>query len=217
MCKAPGGRVPRKRVLTPFLILCKAPGGRVPRKRVLTPFLIGPTPSMSSAVMAPPTRPCKDSAEGLPNVKLLPIQPSERFNELMNCADIHLLPQRSDAADLVMPSKLTGMLATGRPVVACASPGTQIADVVAGHGIVVPPGDVDAFHQAIMTLASDPQLRRKLGQAARQYAVTNLGRDAILRKFFRAFEGSLWRRRDWKTSIGPRMPSRSTKKFKRLR
>ena len=31
-------------------------------------------------------------------------------------ADIHLLPQR--AADLVMPSKLTGMLASGRPVVA---------------------------------------------------------------------------------------------------
>ena len=56
----------------------------------------------------------------LPNVKLLPLQPAEKLNDLLNLADIHLLPQRADVADLVMPSKLTGMLASGRPVVATA-------------------------------------------------------------------------------------------------
>jgi len=49
--------------------------------------------------------------------------PAERLGELLTCADIHLLPQRADAADLVMPSKLTGMLASGRPVVATAHAG----------------------------------------------------------------------------------------------
>jgi hypothetical protein len=39
----------------------------------------------------------------------------QRLNELLNLADIHLLPQNARAADLVMPSKLTGMLASGRP------------------------------------------------------------------------------------------------------
>ena len=55
---------------------------------------------------------------GLPNVRLLPLQPSERLSELLGMADIHLLPQSPDAADLVLPSKLSGMLASGRPVIA---------------------------------------------------------------------------------------------------
>ncbi len=78
----------------------------------------------------------------LRNVSLLPLQPIERLNDLLNAADIHLLPQSPDAADLVMPSKLTGMLASGRPVIAVAPAGTQIAEVVAGKGIVFPRSDV---------------------------------------------------------------------------
>ncbi|MDV6032216.1 MAG: glycosyltransferase WbuB [Phycisphaera sp. RhM] len=126
-----------------------------------------------------------ESSRGLSNVQFLPPQPMESFNELMNCADIHLLPQRADAADLVMPSKLTGMLATGRPIVACASIGTQIADVVAGHGMVVPPADSDAFCDSIVSLAGDRSLRETLGAAARQYAIKHLGRRSILAQWIR--------------------------------
>ena len=124
-------------------------------------------------------------AAELPNVLMLPVQPIEVFNDLMNCADIHLLPQRADAADLVMPSKLTGMLATGRPVVACASPNTQIAKVASHRGIVVPPGQVEPFFQAISLLAEDSDLRMQLGARAREYAVKHLGKSAILHQFLR--------------------------------
>ena len=49
---------------------------------------------------------------------------SQRMHQrLLATADIHLLPQRADAADLVMPSKLTGMLASARAVVATAHVG----------------------------------------------------------------------------------------------
>ncbi|WP_404308824.1 WcaI family glycosyltransferase [Neorhodopirellula lusitana] len=123
------------------------------------------------------------ACDPLPNVQLLPVQPFDRFNALMNCADIHLLPQRAGAADLVMPSKLTGMLATGRPVVACASPGTQIADVVEGRGIVVMPDDAEAFADAIARLTADEGLRVRLAKAARQYAVDFLSQEAILKQF----------------------------------
>ena len=124
-----------------------------------------------------------DSASDLDNVQFLPVQPFERFNELLNCADIHLLPQRGDAADLVMPSKLTGMLATGRPVVASAAYGTQIADVVRGRGIVVPPADAKAFGEAICRLVENSALRSEMGTAARTYAVKHLSRDSILAQF----------------------------------
>jgi len=124
-----------------------------------------------------------EKVKDLPNVSLLPFQPTERLNDLLNLADIHLLPQRADAADLVMPSKLTGMLASGRPVLATAHHGTQLASALRGLGIVVPPGDPDAFVSAVLELAADKDLRLMLGQEARRYALTHLDSLVILDQF----------------------------------
>jgi colanic acid biosynthesis glycosyl transferase WcaI len=124
-----------------------------------------------------------EKSRGLQNVILLPFQPSERLNDLLNLADIHLLPQRADAADLVMPSKLTGMLASGRPVLATAQEDTQLANAMRGLGRIVPPGDLDAFVSALVELAGNRDLRLMLGREARRYAVSNLHRDEILQRF----------------------------------
>lgn len=115
----------------------------------------------------------------LPNCHVLPLQPVALLNELLNVADIHVLPQRADAADLVMPSKLTGMLASGRAVVAMARPGTSLHEVVADYGIVVPPEDGAALAGAIAALAGDPARRAALGRAARRYAQQNLSPESI--------------------------------------
>ncbi|GGH16211.1 glycosyltransferase WbuB [Silvibacterium dinghuense] len=127
-------------------------------------------------------RPLERFAGSLPNVSLLHLQPRARLNELLNAADIHLLPQRADAADLVMPSKLTGMMASGRPVITTAVPGTQLADAVEGCGLVVPPGDVQAFTQAILALADARAERLEMGRTARCYAEEHMGRDYVLRR-----------------------------------
>jgi colanic acid biosynthesis glycosyl transferase WcaI len=141
-------------------------------------------------------RPTLESlVSGHSNVTLLPLQPLERLNDLLNAADIHLLPQRAGAADLVMPSKLTGMLSSGRPVVATADPGTQVARVVAGDvpgeacGIVVPSEEPGALHAAVKRLLADPALRRQLGANARCYAVRHLGRQQVLEQFERDLTG----------------------------
>jgi colanic acid biosynthesis glycosyl transferase WcaI len=128
---------------------------------------------------------------GLGNVSLLPLQPLEKLNELLNAADIHLLPQKEGAAALVMPSKLTGMLASGRPVIATASPGTQVADAVSGCGINIAPGDPNALLDAVLALASNATLRRELGLAARLFAEENLGREQVLRRFEAAMQSLL--------------------------
>jgi colanic acid biosynthesis glycosyl transferase WcaI len=123
---------------------------------------------------------------GLDNVLFLPLQPLSRLSDLLAMADVHLLPQRADAADLVMPSKLGGMLASGRPVVATAAPSTEVADVVerqAGAGLVVPPEDPQAFARAMLQLASDPALRQAMGRRGRAFAETELDRQAVLQQF----------------------------------
>ena len=120
---------------------------------------------------------------GAENVTMLPLQPFDKLNDLLNTADIHLLPQRSDAADLVMPSKLTGMLASGRPVVATAAQGTQVALALETCGVAVAPGDSSALLRAVHALADAPERRRVLGEAARAYAVEHLGKERVLERF----------------------------------
>ena len=120
------------------------------------------------------------ACEGLPNVHLLPLQPLERLGDLLCMADLHLLPQSADASDLVMPSKLSGMLASGRPVVATTVPGTEIAMVLELCGVVVPPDDSDKLSVAIAALASDPAQRERLGRQGRHYAELHLGKTAVL-------------------------------------
>jgi colanic acid biosynthesis glycosyl transferase WcaI len=132
-----------------------------------------------------PERSVLSAIEGLPNVRLLSLQPLDRLNDLLNIADIHVLPQRANAADLVMPSKLTGMLASGRPVVATAHTGTRIADVVQQCGRVVPPGDASALAESILALARDPASRRKLGLAARAFAMEHMDAERVLAQFER--------------------------------
>ena len=128
---------------------------------------------------------------GRRNVTLLPLQPLERLASLLNAADIHLLPQRGGAADLVMPSKLTGMLSSGRPVLTTADAGTMLATVIAGdethgaHGMSVPPGNDDALLDAARVLVNSPSLRRTMGANARAYAVRWLGREEVLVRFER--------------------------------
>jgi colanic acid biosynthesis glycosyl transferase WcaI len=120
---------------------------------------------------------------GLKNMFWIPLQPVNRLNSLLNLADIHLLPQRADAADLVMPSKLTGILASGRPVVATAAKDTEVWQVMQGRGLIVEPGDAKAFANAILNLSKDSAQRQALGVASRSYAVTHLDYEKIMENF----------------------------------
>lgn len=119
-------------------------------------------------------------AEGLGNVQLRDLQPAEHMGAMLAMADLHLLPQIAGAADLVLPSKLTNMLASGRPVVTTAAPGTGLYNEVDGCGICVPPDDAQALAQAIAALVDDPGRMARLGHAAADRAAERWQQDAIL-------------------------------------
>ncbi len=121
----------------------------------------------------------ESSARDLGNVRFIDLQPAEQLNVLLNMADIHLLPQLRGAADLVMPSKLAGMLASGRPVIAGAARGTEIAAVVEGRGLLTEPECALGFANAILELAADEVKRVALGLAGREYAERTLSTSAV--------------------------------------
>lgn len=133
------------------------------------------------------------TSSGYNNVMFLPLQPLDRLNELLNLADIHLLPQRAGVEDLVMPSKLGNILASGKPVVATAGPDSQIARSVGDAGVVVAPGDVDSFIREIERLADDPTLRLRFGKNGREFVLGRLEKETTLSKVFSSYLKSMQR------------------------
>ena len=131
---------------------------------------------------------------GLNNVLFLDLLPLDRFPALMRAADVHILPQRADAADLVMPSKLCAMAACGGAIVATASAGTELATVVGRFGVVVAPGHAEALANAVVRLAKEPIERDRLGGLARDYAVCHWDRLGVLREFSELVDMGAWSR-----------------------
>lgn len=125
------------------------------------------------------------SAAHLDNIQFQALQPHDRLSELLGNACVHLLPQIASAADLLLPSKLTNMLFSGRPVVATAARGTGLAGEVEGCGLVVEPGDTVMFARAIERLLDEPELRASLGGEARRRATDRWSRERILARFER--------------------------------
>lgn len=121
----------------------------------------------------------------LANVRLLPVQPTERLGAMLAAADVHLVIQRAAAADLVMPSKLTNILSAGRPCLATTESGTALASVLAqsGAGVICQPDDAAALAGAVRALADDQPGRRRMGYNARQYAQRSLDQEVILADF----------------------------------
>jgi colanic acid biosynthesis glycosyl transferase WcaI len=122
-----------------------------------------------------------EATAGLAQVRLLPLQPVERLNDWLNLADVHLLPQKAGAADVVLPSKLLGILASGRPVVASSPAGSELGDLAEQAGLRVDPEDPIAFTTAVRRLVDDRPLRQRLGGRARELAVERFGQEAVLR------------------------------------
>jgi len=124
-------------------------------------------------------------ADGMRNICFLPIQPIDRFNKLLNTADIHLLPQSNDAEDLVMPSKLTGILASGGIVITTTRKDTELANVVLkAGGMVCTPGDSSKMSKLIKNVSTNRLLHSEKRISARNYAISNLSKEKILNNFY---------------------------------
>ena len=128
---------------------------------------------------------------GLDNVTFLPLQLNSRLPLLLAAADLHLVVQRREAADLVMPSKLTNIMAAGRPFIATAARSTELGRVTTESraGLLVPPEDGRALAQAVLALAQDPGARKEMGIRARRYAEAFWDRERILGQWEEVLEG----------------------------
>ena len=122
-------------------------------------------------------------ARNLTNIQFLPLQPFDKLNRFLNMADIHLVIQKANATDLVMPSKLTAILAVGGVAIITANKGSSLFDVVKMHnmGVLVEPENPAAFINALDETLKGNQVI--INRNARLYAEKYLSIDEIFRSF----------------------------------
>ena len=119
----------------------------------------------------------------LDNVRFLPLQPVEQFNHFLNMADVHLIIQKANAGDLVMPSKLTTVLAVGGLALITAEPGSGMYALVREHrmGLLVPAENQPALNAGIRAAVAAPHA--DLRQNARHYAEQHLALDSVMQAY----------------------------------
>ncbi len=123
----------------------------------------------------------------LENVFFMPLQPMETFNHFLNLADVHLVIQKANASDLVMPSKLTSILSSGGLAVITANQGTSLHTVVQEHdlGILVEAENQQALTEGIRRALATEQ--EQVVPNVRGYAERYLSLEKIMRSFELSF------------------------------
>jgi colanic acid biosynthesis glycosyl transferase WcaI len=105
--------------------------------------------------------------------------------DLLCSANLHILFQKNDVIDTVMPSKLLGMMASSVPSVVTGSLESEVAKVFdKSHGGYF--FDSDEFTKvidAIKILVEDKELSITMGENAREYIVENFSSKKVLKNF----------------------------------
>jgi len=131
------------------------------------------------------------AAAGIPNVRFLPFFPGSKIPSVLAAADAHVITVKRGLEGVVVPSKLYGILAAGKPIVAVAP---RECDVVslgekAGFAISADPDDAAAFAAAVREIWRDTKKLEGMGKAALAVA-PQYERGGELRKLVAILEGA---------------------------
>lgn len=123
------------------------------------------------------------NAAGLQNILFKPLQPLHRLAACLAAADVHLVLQKRAAADLVMPSKLTNILAVEGHAIITAEPGTTLYELVAENqlGTLVEPENPAALREGIEAIIDGHRQYDIAG--AKHFVYHHLMKDKILNTF----------------------------------
>jgi len=108
------------------------------------------------------------AATGVPNVRFLPFFPSSKISSVLAAADAHIITVKRGLEGVVVPSKMYGILAAGKPIVALAPRECDVVSIgeAKGFSISADPNDPAQFADVVEQLIRDPERVRRMGAAA---------------------------------------------------
>jgi colanic acid biosynthesis glycosyl transferase WcaI len=136
---------------------------------------------------------CQKSAQQIPGQPVLFHSPwaAEETSEVLRAADVLVLPTQREQSLASVPSKLLSYMLAGRPVLATAVPGSDLANLLSRSqcGWVVEPDRPDLLAAQIKEVTQlDPAERQRRGNSGREYVLRNFAKDVCLPKVIRILE-----------------------------
>jgi glycosyltransferase involved in cell wall biosynthesis len=124
------------------------------------------------------------AAAGAGNIRFLEFFPASKIPSVLAAADAHVITVKRGLEGVVVPSKMYGILAAGKPIVAVAPKETDAVSlgIQRGFAVAADPDRPAEVVSAVRALASDPSKLKKMGDAARA-AAPEFDRAKELQKF----------------------------------
>lgn len=118
-------------------------------------------------------------------VRFLPYQKRSRLPLSLSSADVHVVGLAKGLSGYVVPSRLYGVLAVGRPVIVAAEDESETARLVreVGCGIVLPPGRPDLLARAIREAADGAFALDEMGALGRAYVERDADRVVAMERY----------------------------------
>jgi putative colanic acid biosynthesis glycosyltransferase WcaI len=112
------------------------------------------------------------AARGLDNVRFFPYQPKSELDDSFATADVFIVSLKPGIEGYIVPSKVYGILAAGRPFIAAVDPSCEAADIAREHrcGVVAVPGDAADLASQVLALYHDRGKTAEMGARAREAA-----------------------------------------------
>jgi len=126
---------------------------------------------------------------GLTNVTFLPFTPKERLRESFASADAFIISLQRGLAGYIVPSKLYGILASGRPYIAAVEEGCEVAAITTRHecGRLAEPGNAQDLADQILAFYHDRAMTSRCGANARS-AGLSFDRRAQVARYYEVFQ-----------------------------
>jgi colanic acid biosynthesis glycosyl transferase WcaI len=120
-------------------------------------------------------------------VRFMGYQPRETLSQSLSAAHLHFVGLGAGLSGYVVPSRLYGILAAGRPVLVSADADSETAMVVesVGCGIVVPPGRPDRVAEVIRAAHDGAYDLEEMGRRGREYVVAEADRGVAVDRYRR--------------------------------
>ncbi len=113
--------------------------------------------------------------------------PLATLPQLLSSADVHILFQKKEVIDTVMPSKIIGMMGSSKPSIVTGHPDAETAQIIKDSkgGFYETPNTIQLILARLQQLREDPEAATTMGKNARSYVEMNYNKDIILRSFYR--------------------------------
>jgi colanic acid biosynthesis glycosyl transferase WcaI len=148
--------------------------------------------------------------KGLTNCVLAPYQPREKLDASLSVADLHLATLLEGVEGIMVPCKLFGIMAAGRPCVFIGHPTSELSRVLGEYdaGLTVRQGDAESLVRVIRQLAADRARATTMGENARRALALAFGREDACERWRLMLEDVAERRKPeaWRVKPGPLGP-----------